>query len=65
MIKEAKRVLICDRCGEPAFDIFPSAYDGEGNPIDEEALCWSCFADDIREQNQAEDAEEDESSLMT
>jgi len=47
--------ILCDRCDKSAVDIFPSDYDGEGNPIDEEALCWNCFADDIHEQNQAED----------
>jgi len=35
---------ICDRCGkQEAIDIFPTGYDGEGNPIDEEALCQDCI----------------------
>jgi len=43
------KMLMCDRCGKPAVDIFPSDYDSEGNPIDEEALCWYCFDNDIIE----------------
>ena len=43
--------MICERCGKKeAVDIFPDDYDGEGNPIDEKALCWDCFLDDIDEQ---------------
>ena len=55
-------MLICDRCGNPAVDIFPSDYDSEGNPIDEESLCWHCFSNDIDEQNQKEDEYEEATS---
>jgi hypothetical protein len=55
----------CDRCGEgEVADIFPTAYDGDGNPLGEEALCEKCIFCDWEEEMLAIFEELDEDDLL-